>query len=282
MKINVLGTAAATSMPLAFCNCSVCKNARKNGGKDIRKRSSIIINDEMLIDLGPDSINACSMYGIDAGKIKYLIQTHSHSDHFDAGHFVTRWSEYKSQNLQHLDIICSNGTAVDMNHWIKENEPSLDLFDENCKKDLNYDLHILKHGESIRIDEYEITAINSKHDDRIEALMYIISYKGKNLLYGTDLLQITDEAWNIMKKYKLNIVFLDQTYGAGYNNGGHLDETQVREIVKIMKDQNIIDNKSQVFATHISHEGNDIHNIIEEKARLHGYNIAYDGMEMLV
>ena len=48
-----------------------------------------------------------------------------------------------------------------MAHWIKENEPSLDLFDENCKKDLNYDLHILKHGESIRIDEYEITAINN-------------------------------------------------------------------------------------------------------------------------
>ena len=51
LKIKVLGTAAATSMPLGFCNCDVCKKARQNGGKDIRKRSSIIINDEMLIDL---------------------------------------------------------------------------------------------------------------------------------------------------------------------------------------------------------------------------------------
>ena len=130
MKIKVLGTSAATSMPLAFCNCEVCKNARKNGGKDIRKRASIVINDEMLIDLGPDSLCSCSIYGIDAGKIKYLLQTHSHSDHFDAGHFVTRWSEYGTQNLEHLDIVCSKGTAVDMNHWIKENEPSLDLFDK--------------------------------------------------------------------------------------------------------------------------------------------------------
>ena len=61
MKIKVLGTAAATSMPLAFCNCEVCKKARINGGKDIRKRTSIVINDEMLIDLGPDSINACGV-----------------------------------------------------------------------------------------------------------------------------------------------------------------------------------------------------------------------------
>ncbi len=280
MKITVLGTAAATSMPLGFCNCEICKNARKNGGKDIRKRASIIINDEMLIDLGPDSINACSMYGIDAGKIKYLIQTHSHSDHFDSGHFVTRWSEYKSQDLEHLDIVCSNGTAIDMNHWIKENEPSLDFFNDNCKRDLNYDLHVIKHGESIKFNNYEIIAIDSKHDDRIESLIYIISYNSKNLLYGTDLLKITDEAWQIIKEYKLDIVFLDQTYGEGYNNGGHLDEAQVKEIVKFMKEQNIIDNNSQIYATHLSHEGNNIHELMEEKANLNGYNIAYDGMEI--
>ena len=62
MKIKVLGTAAATSMPLGFCNCDICKKARQNAGKDIRKRSSIIINDEMLIDLGPDSISACYVW----------------------------------------------------------------------------------------------------------------------------------------------------------------------------------------------------------------------------
>ena len=100
MKISVLGTSAATSMPLAFCNCTVCRQSRELGGKNIRKRSSIIINDELLIDLGPDAINACNMYGIDAGKIKYLLQTHSHSDHFDAGHFVTRWSDYATKDLR--------------------------------------------------------------------------------------------------------------------------------------------------------------------------------------
>ena len=34
MKIKVLGTAAATGMPLGFSNCKVCKNTRINGGKD--------------------------------------------------------------------------------------------------------------------------------------------------------------------------------------------------------------------------------------------------------
>lgn len=280
MKITVLGTAAATGMPLAFCNCEICKNARKNGKKDIRKRSSILINGEMLIDLGPDSMNACNMYKEDAGKIKYLLQTHSHSDHFDGGHFVTRWSDYATKNLIHLDIYCSKGTALDMNHWIKENEPSLDLFNESCKKNLNYDVHLVKHGDSFNVDDYKIIALDSQHDSRIESLFYIISYKGKNLLYATDVLKITDEAWNIIKKYKLDIVFLDQTYGEGYNNGGHLDCGEVKEIVKYMYEEEIVNNNSKIYATHISHEGNNIHEIMEKEASLYGYHIAYDGMQI--
>ena len=158
MKIQVLGTAAATSMPLAFCNCEVCRKSRKIGGRNIRKRSSIIINDELLIDLGPDVINACNMYGVDAGRIRYLLQTHSHSDHFDAGHFVTRWSDYATKNLNSLDIVCSKGTAEDMNHWINENE-NIDLFNEKWQQDLNYKLHLVKHGDIIHPGDYEIVVI---------------------------------------------------------------------------------------------------------------------------
>ncbi len=106
----------------------------------------------MLVDLGPDSVNACNMYGIDVGNIKYLLQTHSHSDHFDAGHFVTRWSEYATKELEHLDIVCSKGTAEDMNHWINENE-SMDLFGERWQENLNYKLHIVKYGETIQVGD---------------------------------------------------------------------------------------------------------------------------------
>ena len=278
MKIVVLGTAAATSMPLAFCNCTVCRQSRKLGGKNIRKRSSIVINDELLIDLGPDSIHACNMYGIDAGKIKYLLQTHSHSDHFDAGHFVTRWSDYGTKDLSHLDIVCSKGTAEGMNHWINENE-SIDLFDEEWQTDLNYSLHIVKHGDRIHLGEYEIVAIDSTHDPQVEALFYIIFSKGKSVLYGTDMLEICEEAWKILEKYRFDIVFLDQTYGKGFNAGGHPDAGMVSDYVKTMKRKGIIDEKSFVYATHISHEGNAVHEEMEIEAKANGYYVAYDGMK---
>ena len=45
-----------------------------------------------------------------------------------------------------------------------------------------------------------------------------------------------------------------------------------------MKDTHIIGGDALVLATHISHEGNDIHEKMEEEAVKNGYHIAYDGM----
>ena len=75
MKITFLGTAAATSFPLTFCQCKNCKAARKHKGKSIRKRCSLLIDDKILIDLCPDFLTALNMYGKDISNIKYLLQT---------------------------------------------------------------------------------------------------------------------------------------------------------------------------------------------------------------
>ena len=280
MKLKFLGTAAATSMPLAFCNCNICIQARINGGKDFRTRSSLIINDEMLIDLGPDVVSQTNKYNIDLGKIKYLLQTHSHADHFDAGHFITRWSEYASKDLMPLSIICSKETCDDMNIWVKMQESSFDIYNELWQKDLNYNLKFLKSGDILKLGEYVIIAIDSLHDDRLKALIYIILYKDKTILYGTDLYKINENSWSVISKYKYNAVILDQTYGKGYNNGGHLDAGQVMDIIGKMKKENLLLEDAQLYATHISHEGNQNHEVLEKEAILNGYHIAYDGLEL--
>ena len=35
---------------------------------------------------------------------------------------------------------------------------------------------------------------------------------------------------------------------------------------------------TRIYATHISHEGNDTHERMEQQARPYGYHIAYDGL----
>lgn len=54
MKIKVLGSAAAECCPALWCECEFCEKARNEGGKNLRRRTSYLIDDDTLVDLGPD------------------------------------------------------------------------------------------------------------------------------------------------------------------------------------------------------------------------------------
>lgn len=82
MKIRFLGTAAAEGFPALFCNCKYCKEARRLGGKNLRTRSQSLINDDLLIDIPADTLSHFLTGDIRGDRIKYLLITHSHSDHF--------------------------------------------------------------------------------------------------------------------------------------------------------------------------------------------------------
>lgn len=254
MKLKVLGTAAATSMPLLFCNCPVCRAARQNGGKDLRKRSAALIDETLLIDLSPDLGAMAAMHDFDPAKIRYLLQTHSHSDHFDAGHFVTRAGGYATQNPTPLDVVCSAGTFRDMARWVAYNEPSFDLYSAACQKNMAFRPRLLREFESIQLGAYRVTALDSLHAPDVEAFIYLIERGGKALLYGTDLLEIKPEVWRFLEGRRLDAVLLDQTYGAGCNAGGHLDAGQVAKLVRRMRELGVTDETSRIYATHISHE----------------------------
>jgi phosphoribosyl 1,2-cyclic phosphate phosphodiesterase len=267
---------------LIFCNCRVCKNARTSRGKDIRKRSSLLVNDDLLIDLGPDITTSAAMYNIDLTKIKYILQTHGHADHFDAGHLVTRLKEYASEDVGNISLFASKETVCTLNMWLKTEEPEADLFDLNWLNRLCMDIKYLRHGNCTKIGDYLITSLESFHDIKDNSLMYIITYNHKNVMYGTDLLEISGKVWEILKSFKLDLVILDHTYGKGRNAGGHFDSGQVIDTISKMKAERIIDESSLVYATHISHEGNDIHEVMEKAAANNGYHIAYDGLEITI
>lgn len=278
MKVTFLGTAAATAMPLPFCNCSICKEAKKLKGKDIRKRASVVINDDLLIDLGPDSINSCYQYDVDLSKIKYIVQTHAHSDHFDAGHFITRHPDYATQNVNPITLIASLKTFYAMNKMLKDEDGRADLFCADFQEKLKLSLKTISHSDTIRLDEYSITALGSLHDINQQALIYLITYKDKTILYGTDLLDICEDVYNLLDNKSIDILILDQTYGEGYNAGGHLDAGQLKTIINRLRQMSIITDTTLIYATHISHEGNNTHEKMQSLAKEYGYDISYDGL----
>ena len=175
MKITVLGS-SGFGYPLVFCNCEFCNKARELGGRNIRKRASLLINDEMIIDLTPDCQTAMNMYGKDMGKTKYLLQTHTHIDHFDTNQFTSLDYKYGTVRNTPLNLICSKLCLNDIQTKVTLFD-KMNLFDVEYLNKINLKLNIINHGETLNIDNYSVKAIHCKHDEKIGAQNYLIKQK---------------------------------------------------------------------------------------------------------
>ena len=71
MKLLFLGTGAAN-----------WRNGLEEKGEFLRRDSSALIDGELLIDPGVSVLEALETYVCDKTKIKYIINTHLHEDHF--------------------------------------------------------------------------------------------------------------------------------------------------------------------------------------------------------
>ena len=125
MRFTYLGTAAANAFPEAFCGCGNCECARQLGGPSLRKRSAALINDDLLIDLGPDIMATAQMHGVRLNRVQYCLQTHGHADHLDTSHFLSRSPGYGVTDAPRLDFYASGGTARHA-AWLLQPDPRPD------------------------------------------------------------------------------------------------------------------------------------------------------------
>jgi phosphoribosyl 1,2-cyclic phosphate phosphodiesterase len=280
MKITFLGTAAATSYPLAFCRCEFCNIARERGGKDFRRRPSVIVNDDLLIDMGPDIVPASFLSGKSIADIRYHLQTHSHSDHFDPQVFTTRVPEYMGVNTPRLKVCASAKTLEKMVEMVK-NEGYVDNFlDAGEQARMNLEVVPVKPFDSFTIGNYHVTAFPANHDPSVEPLLWAITEHDFTIFYGTDTDTIPEPTWQGFhnKRLKFNVVILDHTYGPNAGSGGHLNAGRFVQQIQRMQAEDLLADRARILATHISHEGNPPHAELSEYAARFGYEIAYDGL----
>ena len=81
MKLTFLGTGAGETYPGYWCECPHCTYARKHRGKNLRTNSSMVIDEELLIDMGPSCFDNAARFGVNLSKLKTLLVTHPHEYH---------------------------------------------------------------------------------------------------------------------------------------------------------------------------------------------------------
>jgi phosphoribosyl 1,2-cyclic phosphodiesterase len=282
MIITFLGTAAANAFPEAFCKCSNCQQARILGGPSLRKRSAVLINDDLLIDLGPDIMVASHMHGCSLVNVQYCLQTHPHADHLDLSHLLTRGPAYGVVGAPNLIFYASFETLKRAAETFERDIEGYSLLSLEAEKHLNIKIHQIEPLQPFTFGDYSVIAFPANHAPTMGAMLYAVEAKGRTVFYGTDTSTLLEETWRAFYQHRMqfDVVILDHTYGPNQNQtrSEHLSAHQFIEHIKRMRDEGFLRPNARAFATHIFHEGNPAHPELEEFARQNGYDVAYDGL----
>jgi phosphoribosyl 1,2-cyclic phosphodiesterase len=280
MRITFLGTAAAEGYPNPFCRCANCQRARALGGPSLRKRSAALVNDDLLIDLGPDLISAAHLQDLSLAGVRYCLQTHAHADHLDASLLLCRTAEYGVADAPHLHFYASPASAQRL-AWLLEPDLAPDsLLDPAVAARLNLTLHQVEPSQSFAVGPYQVTAVAANHDPTVTPLLFAITADGRTIFYGTDTGPLPEATWQALHEHQIcfDVVILDHTYGLSAGAADHLNAQQFMAQVARMRAEGLLAPDARVLAHHLAHADNPVHPDLVTLAATHGYEVAYDGL----
>ena len=281
MKIQYWGTAAAEGVPGIFCSCDVCKAARIKKGRCIRTRSQLLINDDLLIDFGPDTYSHTLKYDFDMSRLGHVLITHPHEDHFYPDELTNRLEAYaKNPDEPTLVIHGAEETLYDIRRVSNANL--------KYKKQTRVVFDIMKPYESRKIGDYIVTPLPAEHGTKTP-YVYLIEQGRKSFLVLNDTGRPSYEVYEYLIKrgIVLSAISFDTTYGnenvlVKYGKADHHMGLLDNVAVKGFLDMNGVTDKHTVcIANHFSHQGVDAdYDAMCEHAKRYGFIISYDGLEI--
>lgn len=273
MKLKFLGTAAAEGVPAVFCNCDTCRTARKLGGKNIRTRSQILIDEDTLFDLPMDTYMHSLLHGIDLAKVKTVLVSHSHMDHFYPQELCMRGTPFAYGVSNDITVLCNDtvakafyvDTAREMRACVNE----------------KIVIKTLSPFETVAYDDIKIISIPAKHTVGEDCFIYYVERGERGVLLLNDTGILDKEIYNKLKTLdvKANAVAFDCTYGAKrHGEGRHMGLFDGLDQVELMSEANIIAPDVKLIATHFSHNTGMQYDELSQIANEYGVIVAYDGM----
>lgn len=267
MKIHFLGTAAAEGVPNVFCRCDTCLQSRKLGGKNVRTRASVILDDTWKFDYSADSQMQALRDDIDLGQIEHLLVTHTHYDHFQPQDLISRIEGF-AHGIEHPLRIYGNDLVM------FHSRQALGHFKNR------FAFHRMKPFQPVPIGSATVTPLLADHDPMETCLLYFVEKDGKTLLYGNDTGWFPDATWEWLQGKKADIAILDCTHGLTGNNrqSGHMSADTILDVQSKFLQEKILTENGLIYVTHFTHNAGLLH---EDWVRIfepHGIGVAYDGL----
>ena len=281
MKIKYWGTAAAEGVPGIFCNCETCRLAREHKGRKVRSRSQLMINNDLMIDFGPDTYSNSLKYDFNLTYLEHLLITHPHEDHL---YTEELWHRLKG-------FACVIGTPSLSVHGSEDTLMKLCTVDKDLKGFQNQDrvlYDVMKPFETRQIGRYLVTPLPACHSTK-QPFVYLIEEGNKSFLLLNDTGRPSYEVYEYLIKrgIVLNAISFDTTYGnenvlVKYGVADHHMGLMDAVAVKGFLDTNgVTDSDTVCVVTHFSHQGIDAdYDKMCAHSEKFGFIVSYDGMEL--
>ncbi|HWV24350.1 MAG TPA: MBL fold metallo-hydrolase [Thermomicrobiales bacterium] len=281
MKIRFLGTSAAGGFPNPHCRCENCQAARAEGGKSLRHQSSALIDDNLLIDLGPDVSSAVMEQGIDLANVAWVLQTHPHDDHLLPLHAVARSASWAAQEAVPMQWVGSAQTLHRITDQISpKSMQKLDMVTSGEPGEHKLTLVEIEPWQSYTFGPYRVQTVAANHDPTVSPMLFAIERDGRRMFWGTDTSTVPDGTWQRLADlgWSFDLVVFDHNDGFTRPvSPTHMGSGAMRREIGIMRDCGLVDEATKVLGTHIAHHSNGPHSVESAKAQELGYDLAWDG-----
>ncbi len=279
MKIQYWGTAAAEGVPGIFCNCENCRTARLVKGRNIRTRSQILINNDLLIDFGPDTYYHTLKYDFDMSRLENILVTHPHTDHFYADELTNRLPQYAKDPFIATMVIHGAPDTLAAICAVSDK-------DVRYRRQSRMVFDTLRAFEPRKIGCYIVTPLPAKHTTE-SPFIYLIEDGSSSVLILSDSGRPGLEVYEYLETHGvvLDAISFDTTYGymnaielkgSDAHHMGLIDNYAVRELLIL---RGIATRDTVCIANHFSHQGMDIeYDRMCEHAEEIGFTVSYDGM----
>lgn len=237
----------------------------------MRKRSSILIDQELLIDIPPDLYWSSISHGVKLTSLRSLLVTHSHEDHF-----CPQLLEYRGPGFSftHLPMLTLFGDRAIMP--LVEGAFAV----EKARLRLRSISPYRQYGAA----GYRIVPIPANHKTGIKgeiALNYIIQRGGRTILYASDTGPYYSEVLDFLLKRRFDAIVIECTMGRKFYKH-HMNYETVLAFHQWAKGAGVIKKGGRFIATHFAHDGCGTYPTVSGIFRPHGITVAYDGLSVQI
>ncbi|MGI6315518.1 MAG: MBL fold metallo-hydrolase [Christensenellales bacterium] len=254
-----LGTGAAEMVPSPFCDCAVCNRLREEKIPP-RRRSSFLLDEENLIDMGPDCLFSCMSYGVLLTSLRRVFITHSHADHMD---FTNLTVISMLPAFDHpFEIVLSeaafrwtNAVMEATRHLRGPYQALSDLLREG-----RITLRPVTPYVPFAAGEWQVLPVETNHAGNGEdeyAVNYLFSARGRRLLYACDTGLYGEETLAALAGQGIDTLIMEGTNGSrpAKREDAHLNADHYIENVTRLLENRGLRRDAVTYVTHIN-QGN--------------------------